>query len=218
VFQAQLRARGLLCGLVVELRDCDEAKIREMRPLTRNFSGYTFPDRIPDDDPWVGLWRKCTKNQSRRFLFQPLALPGEIGPVIRGVIVNHDTYVYQERINLLLKAGEIQRIRWKWTPTIIEVGDGYGALALALTSVLRRAQYVICDIPESLLFSGLYLALAGKSVKVFDGSIGRGITLVPNYMLHRLLDPVIEVDLAINALNLRNGNFQDDPAPTRCIL
>jgi hypothetical protein len=194
-------------ALYRRLRDCDEADITKLRPLSRNFTGYTFPEEIGAGDIWVRTWRWRTRHIPQRYRFNPPRLAGEIGPTIDGVVVNHDTYVCQERLNILLAIGVISDLETREQPIILEIGAGYGALALALTKIVPRCRYVICDLPESLLFSGLYLALADVEVRVSgpDDPIttnAAGVTLLPNYMFHRLLEPVIPLDLAINTLSM----------------
>jgi O-methyltransferase domain len=175
-----------------------------LRPLSWNFTGYN--DILYEIDRWVAKWEKDTFDLSDRHLVRPLPLPGEKGPVIRDVIVNHDTSVYQERINLMRISGVLDKLDRNPDATILEIGGGYGALALAILNMYPNARYVICDLPESLLFSGLYLALAGKTVEVSSNHvefpIKPGVTLVPNYLFHLLRDSTLHVDLAINTLSM----------------
>lgn len=88
---------------------------------------------------------------------------------------------------------------------LLEIGAGYGVLASKLLQILGNdTKYIICDIPESLLFSGLYLALSGFLVLQVDcpPSIGHGITLIPNYWFNRLLEPMRKMDLVVNTLSM----------------
>lgn len=113
-----------------------------------------------EPDEWVGLWVKYAKTVPPALRFSPPWALGEIGWLVDGIVVNHDTYVYQERINLLYETGIIDWLRRLGrAPRILEIGGGYGALAFALRRILPSACYAICDLPESLMFSGLYLTL-----------------------------------------------------------
>lgn len=192
--------------LYSELRDCPVDRISDsFRRLTRNFTGYVIPDTILYSDPWLRRWRRWTRGLPRRYWFEPLPLPGERGIAIDGVIVNHDTYAYQERINLLLP--ELQRLEKLQKATVLEIGGGYGALALAIKRIVPNSHYVICDLPESLLFSGLYLSLAGYAPQLFepDEKIARfeksGVVLLPNYLFPQFGSEV-RLDLAINTLSM----------------
>jgi putative sugar O-methyltransferase len=118
------------------------------------------------------------------------------------VIVNSDTCSYQERMTLLHSAGVLQRLRGLGRPArVLEIGGGYGALSLAVRRALPDCAYTICDLPESLLFSGLYLSLVGdEPVSMFDGEPRPGtVSLLPNYLFHDLGTPF---DLVINTLSM----------------
>lgn len=188
-------------SLYEQLRDCSD--VQDLRLWSRNFSGCANLN----EEGWVARWEKITAGVPDQFLFKPLELSHEPGPLIRGIPVNHDTYVYQERIELM-RAGEIlNRLDKLNSPLILEIGGGYGALALAIRRIVPHARYIICDLPECLLFSGMYLGLTGESVQLMNSplKVDKGVTLlpkytlVPNYLFHELTEPI---DLAINTLSM----------------
>jgi hypothetical protein len=123
------------------------------------------------------------------------------------ILVNIDVIDYQERINLIALGGLVGRFRKK-KPRILEIGGGYGALSLALRRIMNPSQYVICDLPESSLFSGLYLSMAQNS-PVRLASLNEGlkpfthgeIFLIPNYLAQKLL-PGESFNLVINTLSM----------------
>jgi putative sugar O-methyltransferase len=88
---------------------------------------------------------------------------------------------------------------------ILEIGGGYGALASALLATFPRCEYCICDLPESLLFSGLYLAMtredgiALRQVGDANGLMAPRVNLTPNYLFDRLDG---HFDLVINTLSM----------------
>jgi hypothetical protein len=203
------------------IRDGGYDTLNRLRFYTQAFSGYqlmnlrsaagtTTPTSIPPDydaqmrakhlgpDSWVGCWIDHTRRVPARLRFSPPQMLGEIGWAADGIVVNHDTYFYQERVNLLQAAGILDQKPRR----ILEIGGGYGALALAIRRVLPRCEYTICDLPEALLFSGLYLTLT-ESERVYTG--GRkwwqkpGVTLFPNYRFAQLTGPF---DLVINTLSM----------------
>jgi len=69
---------------------------------------------------------------------------------------------------------------------------------------------VICDLPESLLFCGLYLTLCEQDdTRVVEpgDDVGThlsraGVALLPNYMLQALLDQRAAFDLVLNTLSM----------------
>jgi len=206
----------------------DWSEIRLLRLRSQCFTGNSLItmgtalglrsiDPIPDDfeTKWSDQTRQGISSRWARYIY---GLPGnlvlrtpnilgEAGWWIDDVLVNLDAVDYQERINLLNLAGLVDRFCGK-DARVLEIGGGYGALSRALVSILRPSQYVICDLPESLLFSGLYLSLAqGSSTRI--ASLSEGLTpgkpgeicLMPNYLAQKLLLGQ-HFDLVINTLSM----------------
>jgi hypothetical protein len=164
-----------------------------------------------EPDQWVNLWVEFTKIIPPALRFSPPVMLGEIGWLIDGIVVNHDTYVYQERLNILYEAGIIDWLqRLGRPPRILEIGGGYGALAFMLRRVFSSSVCMICDLPESLMFAGLYLTLCEQDrVRLVEpGNNGSdylsepGVSLLPNYMLHLLREQNVSFDLVINTLSM----------------
>jgi hypothetical protein len=162
-------------------------------------------------DRWQRYWLRHTRGIPSGLVFSPPRMLGEIGVDCGGVVVNHDTYVCQERINILYEAGIIGWLQEPaMPPRILEIGGGYGALATALRRIFPDSRYVICDLPESLLFSGLYLFLAAKEEPLPVGSGDAlyahanhdGIVLLPNYLFDSLVRSGMHFDLVINTLSM----------------
>jgi len=141
-------------------------------------------------------WVTLTAGLPHARIFNPPQILGEVGWRIGKMLVNRDIVYCQERMTLLHASGVLDRE----PATILEIGAGYGALALALTRCLPRARYVICDLPESLLFSGLYLAAAGCDVSLYPEAAT--ITLVPNYRFAEYAARLDSIDLAVNTLSM----------------
>jgi hypothetical protein len=127
---------------------------------------------------------------------------GEVGLRHRGAIVNHDTCAYYERISLMWRAGLLADTRM----SILEVGGGYGGLAYYISAILSGARYTIVDLPESLMFSAIYLPIAAQadlSSSYFDEDgikVGR-FCFVPNFRYRAILTGE-NYDLAINTLSM----------------
>src|SRR5205814_1338017 len=140
-----------------------------------DLSGYTdarialnLERNLPYVDQWLSLPRHHVFVPPRRF--------GEIGHDINGVIVNYDTWAYQERIDLLHDSGALDRL--SPTARVLEIGGGYGALAYWFKQAYPGCAYAIVDLPECLLFSGLYLGLSDVAFRA-----------VPNYAADALQEP-----------------------------
>ena len=210
-------------------------EIRHLRLRSQNFSGNSLitqssaegqraADPIPpnfelkwDQERLAARtqhWHALTRNLESDLILRFPNVLGETGWWIAGgrvwrrqILINVDVVDYQERINLINRAGLIAPFRNRRI-RILEIGGGYGALAFALTRILDPSQYVICDLPESLLFSGLYLSIA-QDANVRVASPREGVTparpgeiyLLPNYLAQKLL-PGQHFDLVINTLSM----------------
>ncbi len=185
--------------------------LRSVNPIPPDFDSWIKAQR-PLPDQWIEIWTKHTRAIPYDLLYRPRRALGEIGWNIDGVVVNHDTYVYQERINILFESGLLGWLGGlNRVPRILEIGGGYGALAAAFRKILPNCSYVICDLPESLIFSGLYLTLTEtvrlpKVIAPADSRLaslsGSGVVLIPNYMFHLLVEQGISFDLVINTLSM----------------
>ena len=160
------------------MRSLEWSELRFLRLRAQFFTGYSllhftrergthstdpipayFDMRIPEepDAAIVARWDELTAGLSRKFIYAPPAMLGEVGWWRKGILLNEDTVTYQERLSLLCAANVFKSL--PAAPRIIEIGGGYGALASAITAAFPKAEYWICDLPESLLFAGLYLTL-----------------------------------------------------------
>lgn len=89
--------------------------------------------------------------------------------------MNFETLRYQFNIATLWELGIIdflkEIIAKRGSATIIEIGGGYGAMAYFIRKILPQVKYIIVDLPETLLFSSIYLSinLPEDSPVIFDG-------------------------------------------------
>jgi putative sugar O-methyltransferase len=107
-----------------------------------------------------------------------------------------------ERLRALHRSRTLRHLNGRPSPLILEIGAGYGALALALKTTLPRVTYVIIDLPDSLALSGCYLASRQSApVMVANGEplLPGSFVLCPATALERL--PALSIDLAINTLS-----------------
>lgn len=131
---------------------------------------YPAPPILPDNldaivgpclfpDVWFAKLTALLSLQPAENVISPPRRFGEVGIDLNGITVNHDTYVYQERIALLYQSGILPWLRSKKRPRIVEIGSGFGGLAYRLLSILPNAEYTCIDLPESLIFANLYLGV-----------------------------------------------------------
>ena len=221
-------------GTVALLRE-DYEVINNLRLFSQVFSGYSLlemkdargllvPDHVPLDlterlirvsrrtDDWVRrYWVLSRCVPGFLHLSQPNRF-GEAGWIYSGRIVNHDTCVYMERVALLHASGLLNRLgATTHNPLILEIGGGFGGLAYHLKRLVPQARYIIIDIPESLVFSAIYLTtlfpdqhnVMATSPELMIKFLDRpGFTFIPNHFCHRFEDAGKCVDLAINTLSM----------------
>jgi hypothetical protein len=95
---------------------------------------------------YVDRWEHITRGLPVRCLYAPPHRFGEIGELRRGIIVNHDTVAYQERIRLIHDTGLLQWLdevsARQGGLRVLEIGGGYGALAYWFKSAFRKCSYI----------------------------------------------------------------------------
>lgn len=186
---------------------------RSVNPVPNNFDEI-IEELVPAVDQWVRRYLTICRYIPKDIIATSPKILGEIGRNVGGSPVNKDSYSYQERLNCLFEAGIIgwlrQKVEISGSVNIIEIGGGYGGLAYHLKSVLPQANYLICDLPESLLFSSIYLAIAYPEFQhtIYDGTdksiLARndcGFKFIPNFMFDDLMETKCKIDLAINTLS-----------------
>ena len=203
--------------------------LNHLRGLAQPFSGYDLfgvahPDHINPDlqvgsdfDEGLALrlaqrnlvhvqrHRPLIEGIPDRFVFRPPALLGEVGHTVDGGIVNHDVNAYQERINILHHCGILamveRRLNAGQQVRICEIGGGYGALCHWFMKTFPALRYTVIDLPESLLFSKLYVNLTLPDTPTTLGLTrpNPGVRFVPNYMAEELQD---SFDLVLNTLSM----------------
>lgn len=213
--------------------------LERLRLLSQMFTGYQLlhlrlaqgvppVTEIPPDhdrtleglaatpDLWVARYLQAIRDLPQPFWISPPAKFGEIGWRVQGRIVNHDTTVYLERLALLREAGLLPADGAAADGGaglgILEIGGGYGGLAYHLRRLLPRARYTIVDLPESLLFAGIYLSvlwpgeadlfLRPGSEEARIRGLEPGVTFAPNFLFPRLRQARPPVHLALNTLSM----------------
>ncbi|MBL8752472.1 MAG: putative sugar O-methyltransferase [Planctomycetes bacterium] len=214
----------------------DRHTIEHLRCLTYNFTGYSMltmancentPEvlEVPRDaDAVIRSVAKRASVPTVEFVRCTQGLPperrattprmfGESGWDVDGTIVNYDTLMKQMRLNGLHWSGVFdflqQRVRERGHARIVEIGAGFGDLAHAFRQIVGPVDYTIVDLPESLVYSSIWLStvLAGERCTLADEGVvlpadTPGITFVPNHMVGEFVPQIGEVDLVVNMLSL----------------
>ena len=217
------------------IRNMDRQTLQVLRLFTMSFSGSYMgltlaeglptPRAVPENfdalvqarldelaagpTPW---WSKRYAKLMETYPeFGRLSLPqafGESGFRCDDVILNHDLFVYLERLALLKASGVFDEISGSRRAVLLEIGSGFGALAYLLRNVVPNSTYICVDLPESLYFSAIYLSRFFPNVHFADERTDWStltqydFVFVPNYMFHRLAKSRLRVDLGINTLSM----------------
>jgi hypothetical protein len=116
----------------------------------------------------------------------------------------HDHMAVAERLGALDAARVINPLRDQRSPIVLEIGAGYGALALALKRALPHATYLIVDLPETLKLAGCYLATR-QDQRVLMAPMSSTPPKQPSFLLclATTLDRLegLPINLAINTLS-----------------
>jgi SAM-dependent methyltransferase len=132
----------------------------------------------------------------------PPAKLGEVGWLVDDVIVNQDTAAYWERLEVLYRAGMLDRrasSSLKSGSRILEIGAGYGALAYYIQRAVPGVRYTVLDIPESLVYSAIYLSVLNPDAAT---------NFLPNYEFPNLVQDNEHFDLVINTLSMTEMSEQ----------
>jgi len=208
---------GSFYALAFRLLEGRKEDLELLRILSQQFSGYAlwcmanaesvgFPplDRvgleahlgtITLDYHIRSTWKRLREELPAHLRFGPPANFGEIGWRLDGVIVNYDLIAYWERLVLLFQFGfldsEAPRALHGGS-RVLEIGGGYGALAWYLQKAVPGLSYTILDLPESLVYSSIYLEVLNPGATRF----------MANYQFEELVKDGEEFDLVINTLSM----------------
>jgi putative sugar O-methyltransferase len=134
---------------------------------------------------------------------------GGFGHVIDGALINIDTLKFYESLIAVNKAGLLAPFREKagGRKVVIEIGAGWGGFAYQFKTLCPKVCYIIVDLPQTLLFSGIYIKTLFPQAKVLlygdkaperllEGYESLDFVLLPHWAFGSIRFP--EIDLAIN--------------------
>jgi len=95
---------------------------------------------------------------------------GGFGFKIEDKFVNKDTLKYYECMMALQKSNSIDANNNEKESIICEIGGGWGGFAHCFCTIFPNTKYIITDLPNTLIFSYLFLseAFPNKKVKLFN--------------------------------------------------
>ena len=126
------------------------------------------PEDYPRDDKVVTRRYKSISAPKwiRERLTEPIALGG-FGVKIGGKLINQDIIRSLIAVSTLYHGDKLDP---QDAPTVLEIGCGYGSLAHHFKNPIPRSNYIMVDLPESLLYLAAYLKLLnpGKTVYIYE--------------------------------------------------
>ena len=170
-----------------------------MMLFTGNYIGFALPDDAPLPRQMRLRYERFTAGLPDRFIFRAPEICAERGYRVNGGIVNKDMLMYQAHLAALYRSGALAYLGKLKNIRILEIGGGYGGLAYALKNIFPDAHYVMVDLPESLLFAGVYLNIVMP--QYCDERSSAGFEFVSNHLAHEALANS-HFDLIINTGSL----------------
>jgi len=151
-------------------------------------------------------------DKKSRFIPEAAELGG-FGHVIDGHLVNIDTLKFYESLIALDQDGVLASMETsKERPVVVEIGAGWGGFAYQFKKTVLNSTYVIIDLPQTILFSGVYLMTLFPNAKTFiygqDGHISPPAPLteydfvfMPHYAIKNFKPS--RLDLGINMVSFQ---------------
>lgn len=180
------------------------------------FDGHRLKDESQmREHPVIKKYLSYTKNLPRNYhCGEPRTndLIEQIGILYNGKIINHDLVKEQACISNLYQLGVLEPLRER-PGTILELGPGYGQLALQLSNCLHpNGRFICIDHPETLFWSSTFLAVNSDPELIYmyhpEDSINLSkllkkyrIILIPTYR-SELIRQLNGIDLIINQNSL----------------
>ncbi|RJQ38995.1 MAG: putative sugar O-methyltransferase [Dehalococcoidia bacterium] len=198
--------------------DASPLIIEKLREHCHHISGirsYEYRDHhAHKSEPFVNKLH-ALKHLDGEGLFVPESpLLGGFGHVVDGALVNLDTLKFYETLIAMNKAGLLDdfRNRSDERRVAIEIGAGWGGFAYQFKTIFPNTCYIIFDLPQTLLFSAVYLkALFPKAAMLIYGDKPEGqlldsyqsydFTFLPDFFFNQM--KLNKVDLAINMISFQ---------------
>ena len=187
------------------------AGLRSLMPLPDDVRG-AIAANLAREEHYLDFYLRLKRCLPQRILVDPPWMLGEVGRNVEGVVVNRDTVRWQMTIATLWKAGVLdhlcRQVAEHGTAYVVEIGAGIGALGYHLKRIIPEITYLAVDIPESLVFSGIYLALTMPECQPTVHGPGapppreHGVSLTANFLFQDLLAQLPRVDLAVNLISM----------------
>lgn len=135
---------------------------------------------------------------------------GGFGHDLDGGLVNIDTLKFYESLIAMDKGGLLEPLRdgREERKIVVEIGAGWGGFAYQMKTILPDICYVIVDLPQTLLFSAVYLMTLFPESRAFmygdpapDDMRSYDFVFLPHYSISEKILP--KIDLTINMVSFQ---------------
>ena len=200
------------------LFDASPLIIRKLREHCYHITGLRSYEYRQHHEHKLGLFREKLKvlqkiDANNLFIPEHRDLGG-FGHEIDGELVNIDTLKFYESLIALDRAGVLERFRsLTERPIIVEIGAGWGGFAYQFKKIMPHCIYVIIDLPQTMLFSGVYLKTLfpeaktfiygenGNNIIPFDSITDYDFVFIPHYLTKTFQLP--RIDLCVNMVSFQ---------------
>jgi len=149
--------------------------------------------------------------QKKLFISEPNILGG-FGFRFDGKMINKDTLKFYECMIALERSRILDDLVLKSENfTTCEIGGGWGGFAYHFCSLFPKAKYVLVDLPQTLIFSYIFLteAFPNKKVKLYEyeekSLTESDILLIPNGSFEKFSE---KLDLGVNICSFQEMTTQ----------
>jgi len=211
------------CDKFKYMLDLPDPYYGQLRFHTYHLDGETYQPYFFNEERVLSIkadWERLIKNIPKKYWLSAAPCLSEPGYNFDGFIINTKVLRHQHIINIFLREGILKHLQEKSRRVyILEIGAGYGALAYHLSKILENVTYIIIDLPETLLFSSVYLSICApeKSIYMYDrdypialeGNLSDyNFILLPNLnsVLKSLED--MKFDLVLNEASLQEMSYK----------
>jgi SAM-dependent methyltransferase len=193
-------------------QDFDLLRIHTYHLDADTYQGYYFasPSTLKRYADYEGTtdYDSLVHGLPEQYLLSAPQCLGEYGLPVDGRIVNMTLMRMQRVVRTLYFQNVLPALIGR-RATVLEIGGGYGCLAYHLSRILENSTYVIVDLPETLLYSAVYLTIAApqKRVLLWDRNFKNiaaedfDFVLVPNYALDDLAN--LQFDCTVNVASFQ---------------
>ena len=153
----------------------------------------------------IHIFRTLTKGLPSQCVIDPPKILSDVGVLVENRLINWVTLKDQDHLTELYNHGIIDYlIGLDGKLSLLEIGSGYGGMALHLSKTLKPTRHLLVDLPPTLSFAASYIRTSlgdnGNKVQFYYGTDSSvtddaAVSLIPNFFADKISG---EIDFAVN--------------------